>query len=270
MTTAVADERRVALAPVRVRRLAHSGSLDAISLNAYAERLEALEDFAELRSLLEEALAFHGFEYFAYVIIRPPAGRPMSRFLSSYPQEWIQHYRRMDYEFVDPIFNRAATSVLPFRWDGLMPEMLATDRRRKLISESIEVGIAPVGLTVPLHGPESGIAALHMCGRLSQSEMDEIWNCHRFNLSSLAALTHEAILRLASGRSGSAAVELTDRERECLTWTSRGKSVGEIGEILSISSATVKFHLRNASEKLDTYSKHHASVRAVVLGLVMP
>ncbi len=270
MTTAVVDERNLALAPVRVRRFAFSASPAEISLNAYAERLEAVEDFAALRAVLEEALACHGFEYFAYVIIRAPAGRPMSRFLSSYPDEWIQHYRRMDYEFVDPVFNRAATSVLPFRWDELMSEMVATDRRRRLISESIEVGVAPVGLTVPLHGPESGIAALHMCGRLGQTEMDEIWHRHRFSLASVAALTHEAILRLASNRAGLTTVELTDRERECLTWTSRGKSVAEISEILAISSATVKFHLRNASEKLDTYSKHHASVRAVVLGLVMP
>ncbi|MCG8355772.1 MAG: LuxR family transcriptional regulator [Kiloniellales bacterium] len=241
-----------------------------MSVQDYERRLGEAESLCAIRRLLEEVLACYGFEHFAYVVIRLPAGRPVARYLSCYPEEWIQRYRQMDYEYVDPVFTKAALSVMPFRWDELMPDFLATERRQMLYNESKDIGVAPVGMTVPLHGPESGIAALHMTGRLSPSEMDEVWNVHRFTLSALAVVTHDSILRVASIQGSFNPVELTDRERECLTWTSKGKSVSEIGEILKISTATVKFHLRNASEKLDTYSKHHAAVRAVVLGLIMP
>jgi PAS domain-containing protein len=38
---------------------------------------------------------------------------------------------------------------------------------------------------------------------------------------------------------------LTDREREVLSWTARGKTAGEIGSILSISARTIEWHIRD-------------------------
>jgi DNA-binding CsgD family transcriptional regulator len=61
---------------------------------------------------------------------------------------------------------------------------------------------------------------------------------------------------------------LTPREVEILRWTMEGKSSGVIGEILGISYSAVRFHIRNASRKLDVSSKHQAVLKALSLGIL--
>jgi LuxR family transcriptional activator of conjugal transfer of Ti plasmids len=63
---------------------------------------------------------------------------------------------------------------------------------------------------------------------------------------------------------------LSRRESECLRWTAHGKSSWDIGKILSISENTVKFHIKNAMNKLGTSSRTVAVVKAIKLGLIDP
>lgn len=44
--------------------------------------------------------------------------------------------------------------------------------------------------------------------------------------------------------------QLSAREAQCVRWAAAGKTNAEIGTILSLSVSTVRFHLRNAAEKL--------------------
>ena len=63
---------------------------------------------------------------------------------------------------------------------------------------------------------------------------------------------------------------LTQRESECLTWVSAGKTSWEIGHIMDISERTVNFHIGNATSKLDCATRRHAAVKALTLGLIRP
>lgn len=63
---------------------------------------------------------------------------------------------------------------------------------------------------------------------------------------------------------------LTKKEEECLLWTVEGKSAWEVSQILKISEKTVEYHLKNIFDKLDVHSKHQATAKAVILGLVSP
>jgi DNA-binding CsgD family transcriptional regulator len=65
-------------------------------------------------------------------------------------------------------------------------------------------------------------------------------------------------------------VHLTQKERQCLLWSAEGKTTWEISVILRLSERTVRFHLHNASKKLNTVSRQHAVARAVSLGLINP
>jgi DNA-binding CsgD family transcriptional regulator len=64
--------------------------------------------------------------------------------------------------------------------------------------------------------------------------------------------------------------ELTDRERDVLSWAGRGKSVLDTAEILKLSEDTVKSHIRNALKKLDATNKTHAVTKAIYLNLITP
>ena len=58
--------------------------------------------------------------------------------------------------------------------------------------------------------------------------------------------------------------KLSAREIECLSWIAQGKTSGETALILSISESTVAFHLRKASEKLNTVNRTHAVAKAIL------
>jgi len=59
---------------------------------------------------------------------------------------------------------------------------------------------------------------------------------------------------------------LTRREVECLHWASLGKTNEEISIILDLARSTVRFHIRNASEKLDAVNRDQTVYKAAQLG----
>ncbi len=63
-------------------------------------------------------------------------------------------------------------------------------------------------------------------------------------------------------------IHLTNREKECLCWTSKGKTAWEIGTILGIFQSTVVTHLNGGRAKFGVYSKHQAVLQAMSLGLI--
>lgn len=63
-------------------------------------------------------------------------------------------------------------------------------------------------------------------------------------------------------------VKLTRREIQCLRWAAHGKTDSEIAEIVKISMPTVRFHMRNAADKMGVVGRPQAVRRAVVLGYV--
>lgn len=62
--------------------------------------------------------------------------------------------------------------------------------------------------------------------------------------------------------------QLSVRERECLTWTSEGKTSEEIAIILELSVHTVNHYLTSAARKLNAVNRLHAVARAMRLGLL--
>ena len=86
-----------------------------------------------------------------------------------------------------------------------------------------------------------------------------------------ACYVHEAVTRIPdNGILSIINANLTEREKECLLWTTEGKTSWEIAQILNISERTVVFHLNNAVKKLNVSNKQHAVARAISLGHIKP
>jgi len=64
------------------------------------------------------------------------------------------------------------------------------------------------------------------------------------------------------------AVPLTQRERECLAWAARGKSMEATGMILGVTPRAVKFHLDNARANLGAESLPQAVAIALRVGAI--
>jgi LuxR family transcriptional regulator, quorum-sensing system regulator CciR len=61
---------------------------------------------------------------------------------------------------------------------------------------------------------------------------------------------------------------LSKREVECLRWAAIGKTDLEISMIMSRSRATVRFHIHNASTKLDAVNRSQTVFKAAQLGYI--
>lgn len=65
-----------------------------------------------------------------------------------------------------------------------------------------------------------------------------------------------------------AASRLSKREVECLRWAAIGKTDFEISMIMERSRATVRFHIHNASTKLDAVNRSQTVFKAAQLGYI--
>lgn len=61
---------------------------------------------------------------------------------------------------------------------------------------------------------------------------------------------------------------LSQRELECLYWSSLGKTNQEVGIILNITERTVTFHINNCMSKLETFNAKQTITKALRLGLI--
>jgi LuxR family quorum sensing-dependent transcriptional regulator len=87
-------------------------------------------------------------------------------------------------------------------------------------------------------------------------------------LQMIALLAHERCCALANiTPSANLTEELTARELECMRWVAAGKTDYEIGNILSISEATVKFHVNGARRKLGARNRAQAAACLVLCRL---
>jgi DNA-binding NarL/FixJ family response regulator len=62
--------------------------------------------------------------------------------------------------------------------------------------------------------------------------------------------------------------QLTQREKEVLTWVGRGKTSSEIAIILGLSERTVNFHCDQAMRRLDVINRTQAVAKALTAGLI--
>jgi DNA-binding CsgD family transcriptional regulator len=118
------------------------------------------------------------------------------------------------------------------------------------------------GFVLPVHGPGGYFATVSMAS--PERDLD-LGDDNRLHLQMIAMLAHERCHLLAKLASVAQPIDIMSaRELECLRWVAAGKSDWEIGSILSISAATVKFHLNGARAKLDARTRAQAVARLSV------
>lgn len=172
------------------------------------------------------------------------------------PNDWAVRYNARGYLFKDPIFHRLQADPQPFSWaDAYASCPMETDR--KLVGgEAATFGLTG-GYVVPITTLDQRIAAVSFGG--DRPALDP---------ESAAALGFAAnfavgrFLQLHASVAETPAT-MTPRERECLLWSSDGKTESVIADILGISTSTVSKHIASARDKLDAMNKTHAVALAL-------
>lgn len=234
----------------------------------YISRLQRSRSLDELFSTVRDRIRHCGFDDFAYHVSWPPEGPRIPFVITTYPEEWAHRYADHGYVRIDPVLPAAVSSVIPFSWQELAPRSL--DRAARLIfDEAGEFGLR-CGATVPLHGPARCLATMSVTARLAPSRFAKLWEEQRYEVQLIALYAHQTLVSHVFATVGQSIIRLSPREREILLWAARGKTSWETSEILHLSHATVIGYVKTACKKLGVYSKVHAVVKAVMLGLIIP
>lgn len=222
----------------------------------FVEKIRNADEIDELRSIFESTVGQLGFRYFTYHIVRVPGlGNRLPYVVTTYPDQWVSHYISEGYVHVDPILTQGPKSVVPFSWNDIaLPDDLSK-KQVKLFSEADDYGIAN-GMSVPIHGPSGEFASMSMVADGSVKAAGDTTARYKHLVHLLALYYHNHTGAILLSKHAPVAVpHLTDRERECLNWVSKGKTTWDISMILGIAERTVIFHIENAKKKLGVYSR---------------
>lgn len=239
--------------------------------NFLCDSAEALHSAADNRALLQKTFLLTrrlGFDHFVYALkVGMHLNRPHFLVFSGFPQAWVDHYLGENYFESDPVMAQAMQSSLPLSWNE---DFFIRRQRRRIWEEAASHGLSH-GLSFAVHEGR-GLAGVFTVARDRPITMPGVELANLFGHAQfLAGSIHQSITRTELLHAvPEAAIELTDRERECLRWAADGKTAWEIGQILRISERTAIFHLNNCMSKLGAVNKTQAVVRAMTLGLLGP
>ena len=126
------------------------------------------------------------------------------------------------------------------------------------------------GFVIPIRHEGDRRSGGFSCGtRFARRELERWWA--RIGSTVEVALHYADAHHLRLTRQAAARmIRLTDRERECLLWLSRGLRNDRIAERMGITNPTVELHLANARRKLSASTREQALAKAVALSLIAP
>lgn len=239
-------------------------------LNAFIDKLDGTKSVSEAREILARTLADMGFKRFAYLGLHLPdttLAEPV--LVHAYPEEWHTRYISQNYAAVDPVVQTGLRSLVPFVW-GDKKQLKDMDRKsREMMNEASEFNLTR-GFTVPIHGARGELAALSVALPSEEGEAFKHIASFQHQIHLMALYFHASMGETIFADSAKKHTTLSKRESECLLWACEGKTAWETSEILKISEHTVREYIKNSCKKLGVYSKNHAIVKSIILGLIRP
>jgi DNA-binding NarL/FixJ family response regulator len=170
-------------------------------------------------------------------------------------------------EAVDFCATHAVDVVL---MDMVMPLMDGSEATRRILAQS-----APVKVIALTSFPERDLvqqaltagATSYLLKNVTADELARAIQAAYRGFSILAPEATQALVQACQPRSA-IGFDLTEKEREVLAWLVKGASNQEISRQLSISLATVKFHLTSIFSKLGAKNRVEAATIALENHLV--
>ncbi len=243
-------------------------------ISDFIEKTNESQEFEDVFRIFQSAVLEYGYDRIAFVAVTAPAVqhstfqkkeiRPVVAL--NYNDDYVRHYFENNYQDCDPVLRLTPYRNAPFLWSDLVEREPLTDKQRLLFKECRDGGLHN-GVTIPVHGPDGESYAI--CLATDDIECNGRENLGRLHI--LATQFHLCYSRLEkTGEPLEPSRKLTERERECLSWTARGKSAWAISVILGLSEHTVQSYLKSAIKKFGSTNKVSAVVLAIQEGFIFP
>lgn len=232
------------------------------------DRIRSANSIRDINASLEKLAYIIEFEYFLLGVASPKSITKTEQFVvDNYPKEWRKQYDHENLVHLDPVVQYSHMNHSPIIWSNLDKNAYKKNQI-EVLKKAQSAGLVS-GFSIPIHGAvgEFGMISFALS---SDTEMDRRKFADAIPLVQLVTpVLQDALKRINAGSSESS-VQLTKREKECLTWATEGKSSWEISQILGCSERTVIFHLTNAGNKLDSSNRYQAISKAILLGVIQP
>ncbi|QUL38770.1 LuxR family transcriptional regulator [Erythrobacter sp. JK5] len=179
-----------------------------------------------------------------------------------FSREWLDLYEQADFRAKDPIPVRTLQHGSMLSWQDAISYAPNTRENEEYFAAMAEFGLVH-GFGLPLFGPRGRDAYASFDFGMPITQIDG----HRLGIvRSVPQAAHQRVSVLLDSMDDRP--ELSEREREVMSWVARGKSISAIATILDIAPDTVKTYTKRIYAKLDVSDRVGATVKALKLGLV--
>ncbi|MEP3232276.1 MAG: LuxR C-terminal-related transcriptional regulator [Hyphomicrobiales bacterium] len=233
------------------------------SLEKYLADISNIETGYDAFRSLRKIAADYGMESFSFMGL---SGQTHQLCETLVVNNWnpglVQAYDEYKLAERSCVWEKLRHSTVPFYWDIETLSQVRPKDEAKITNELFSDYDMTKGIFLPVHRCHSEPLAICFTfneGRPELSQLAEL----QFLASHAGAVLHPKVIA-----KGKATPCLSPREKECLKWTSDGKTSSEIGKILSLSEHTVNHHLYGGMQKLDATNRIHAVAIAVRSGLL--
>lgn len=232
-------------------------------LDDFMRELATVQTVDELRRAVIKAKMRMGFDYMAlthHADLFGNIGRVIR--IHDYPEIWASQFDRRRLGRTDPVHRASHTQAKPFRWTEVSSMIQMREEDWEIIRAAEECGIGD-GYTVPVHvpGESNGSVSFAMAtGRPLPEDMLAI-------APQIAIHAFDCARRLWRMRPPPSALPiLTPTQIRCLTWTMRGKSDWETGQIEDCSENTIKKHVTHSLKRYDVEKRTLLITRTLLDG----
>jgi len=183
--------------------------------------------------------------------------------LHNYPDRWAEFYDINALGLSDPVHRASHKTSIGFRWSRMPAMIPLTASDLKVLELGREQGIGD-GFTVPANVPGEARGSCSFANEAGTSLADEMLPAAQL----AGAFAFETARRLWRVRTLDTEEQpvLTDRQRDCVLLAARGKTDGEIAQLLSVSAETVAVHIKNACERYGVYKRSSLMIRTLFDG----
>lgn len=224
-------------------------------------------DEKDVLNLFHSVCAFyrlHNISYFSCRRNEPKHSCPT--LLTTCSQEWQAYYKTHRVYLIDPAVFMSFNQLIPTDWFDL-------DQNFPILQEFFELierfDIGEYGLNIPVYGPGDEKSVIALTAKGLKSDWLTLKRKYMRDFIIIAQLIHDVINRLYTKKVDIPEPDLTRREKQCLYWASRGKTVQETALILGISYNTVRAYIESARRALDCYTIAQAVTKAIHFNLLL-
>lgn len=236
-----------------------------IAKHELISRISEAEDVtAVLGAMFDSCLSIGGdkFSYHPETMFEGSTSIHSKVFAMGYPLEWMKLYVSGNRRFIDPIPDLIMKMGRPMTWQSALSQIKLDATALAHIEEGRKHGLID-GLGFPLWGPRGNNAYVAIGFRNNVVDLPpEVIRAEHMLLTA----GHQKIQEIVSATTSTAI--LSEREKEVLTWVSKGKSNNDVATILDISPDTVATYKRRIYSKLGTNDRVGATLKALRLGLI--